>query len=400
MPHDSNNPAVSCRVWSICRSPVASVFLPLGRQPVLRGLPRKVPYFYTVFEKMCLGNKYTTTLHCINSALHTLGALATVGKVYRGMAGGQLPESFIKEDEYGAKGGVEFGFMSTTTNREVAVHYARGEAALIFEIQLGLVDRGADLSWLSQYSHEKEICFPPLTALRVRELHIDGSVLIVELDPRFSDTEADREMEADLEAFVRHDKDKSGELDQREFGLLLNELRAEAGLEPFTAEEVSGFFVEANVSQLDGCLSYQEFMDWRKKRRARRAELEAEQQHAERLHIARKLQEAEHFMMNKEELEVEFKKLREATKKHKRVAIESRKAAIEAQDFAYTTAVLRANRSLVVHRDWDGLAGMADLPAHLLGMIHAGAFIALTLDFASSQFSCSCESSRTSWSTP
>ena len=61
-----------------------------------------------------------------------------------------LPESFRIEDKFGIKGGVEFGFMSTTLNGEVAREYASGENGLLFEIQLGMVDKGADLSWLSQ----------------------------------------------------------------------------------------------------------------------------------------------------------------------------------------------------------------------------------------------------------
>ena len=45
--------------------------------------------------------------------------------------------------------GVELAFMSTTTDREVAKTYARGSggrAATIFEIKMGMVDRGADIS--------------------------------------------------------------------------------------------------------------------------------------------------------------------------------------------------------------------------------------------------------------
>ena len=59
-------------------------------------------------------------------------------------------------------GGVEFAFMSTTTKREVALDYAsRGKAGVIFEIMQGMVDRGADLSWLSQYP---QACFPGMHA--------------------------------------------------------------------------------------------------------------------------------------------------------------------------------------------------------------------------------------------
>ena len=53
--------------------------------------------------------------------------------------------------------------MSTTRDRAVAMGYAEGGAAagIVFEIQQGMVDRGADISWLSQYPHEKEVLFGP-----------------------------------------------------------------------------------------------------------------------------------------------------------------------------------------------------------------------------------------------
>ena len=44
--------------------------------------------------------------------------------------------------------------MSTTLNRDVAFEYASSSkaagASVVFEIQQGMIDRGADLSWLSQ----------------------------------------------------------------------------------------------------------------------------------------------------------------------------------------------------------------------------------------------------------
>ena len=51
--------------------------------------------------------------------------------------------------------------------------------SLIFEMQMGMVDRGADLSWLSQYPFEKEILFAPLTALQVVDTRIEGRVQVV-----------------------------------------------------------------------------------------------------------------------------------------------------------------------------------------------------------------------------
>ena len=44
----------------------------------------------------------------------------------------------------------------------------------------GMVDRGASLSWLSQYSFEEETLFAPLTGVEVLSTRVEGSVLVVE----------------------------------------------------------------------------------------------------------------------------------------------------------------------------------------------------------------------------
>ena len=49
--------------------------------------------------------------------------------------------------------------MSTTTERDVAMGYAAGDQSkmgIVIEVQQGMVSRGADISWLSQYPHERE----------------------------------------------------------------------------------------------------------------------------------------------------------------------------------------------------------------------------------------------------
>jgi hypothetical protein len=73
-------------------------------------------------------------------------------------------------------------FLSTTFDREVALAYARapGRPGIVFEMQLGMVDRGAELGWISQYPHERECCFPPLTGLEVQRTRVDGAVLVIE----------------------------------------------------------------------------------------------------------------------------------------------------------------------------------------------------------------------------
>lgn len=117
-----------------------------------------------IFKDLTKGNKYTTTLHCINSAIVKLGKLTKAQKVYRGISGGVLPDEFWTPNGFNVCGGVEFAFTSTTTHRDVAMQYASsGQVGMVFEVQMGMVDRGAELEWLSQYPAEKEICFAPLT---------------------------------------------------------------------------------------------------------------------------------------------------------------------------------------------------------------------------------------------
>ena len=46
-------------------------------------------------DELCRGNRYTTTLHCINSLVVKCGKLGCAGCVYRGVAGARLPERFL-----------------------------------------------------------------------------------------------------------------------------------------------------------------------------------------------------------------------------------------------------------------------------------------------------------------
>ena len=100
--------------------------------------------------------------------------LQRVQKVYRGLAG-NLPESMRTEDQYGARGGVELGFMSTTADRSVALEYASSSpGSLVLELEQGLLDRGAEISWrtyrgapserLAAYCHLPAVCCLPSLA--------------------------------------------------------------------------------------------------------------------------------------------------------------------------------------------------------------------------------------------
>ena len=95
---------------------------------------------------------------CAGSALIKLSRVTTAEKLYRGVGGFRLPETFLTPDEFGVRGGVEFGFLSATTDRAVAMQYASGRGSgIVYEITQGMGDRGAELTWLSQYPHEAEV---------------------------------------------------------------------------------------------------------------------------------------------------------------------------------------------------------------------------------------------------
>ena len=121
---------------------------------VLRAMPGKVPPFVSKYMQLCDGNRYVATLHACSGLLCKLGRLTSAAKVYRGISGGALPKTFFEKNEFNVRGGIEYAFTSTTLNREVAVKYASsGKVGMIIEVQMGMVDRGAELTWLSQVCH-------------------------------------------------------------------------------------------------------------------------------------------------------------------------------------------------------------------------------------------------------
>ena len=72
----------------------------------------------------------------INSAIVKLSKLTVATKVFRGISGKALPESFLKENDFGVKGGIEGAFMSTTLDRNVAMQYASTKGlGIVFEIR-------------------------------------------------------------------------------------------------------------------------------------------------------------------------------------------------------------------------------------------------------------------------
>ena len=59
--------------------------------------------------------------------------------------------------------------MSATTNKETAFEYSgvKNERGTVLEIEVGRIDAGASISFLSQYPGEKEFLMQPLSCLEV-----------------------------------------------------------------------------------------------------------------------------------------------------------------------------------------------------------------------------------------
>ena len=118
--------------------------------------------------------KFVATVHAIYSGLIKLAQIEQLQggnrTCYRGI-GLNLPESMLQPDALGFKGGCEVAFMSSARSLKVAVFFLNQQqddsANNILEIQIGQVDRGASLAWLSQYPEEDEVLFPPLSYIEI-----------------------------------------------------------------------------------------------------------------------------------------------------------------------------------------------------------------------------------------
>jgi hypothetical protein len=133
--------------------------------------PGVVPVYDSNFGGQQVTGKFTTTLHSINHAVIKLARLSLAKTVYRGLAEMKLPEMFLKPDIDGVRAGVEFAFMSTTADKNVAVSYSKGNddsaPSTVFTATMSATSRGAYLGWISQYPEEVEFLYSPLCAMQV-----------------------------------------------------------------------------------------------------------------------------------------------------------------------------------------------------------------------------------------
>ena len=113
------------------------------------------------------GSVFTVTIFVLSSAVQKICRITSIRTgvtLYRGL-GAELPDDFMRSNARGCSGFTEWGFMSASSEKEVAMGYSRLARACkrfrILCIQVGSVDRGADISEYSQYPQEREYLFCP-----------------------------------------------------------------------------------------------------------------------------------------------------------------------------------------------------------------------------------------------
>lgn len=127
-------------------------------------------------ETPSLLQDWATCISVLCSAILKLSYSAGTSTVYRGVCEEDvtLPSSFVHAAEGKFAGGVEMAFMSTSTNRSVAIEYATrhftSATCSIFEIEFDAASRGASVQWASQYPYEEELLYPPCTYLQETEV--------------------------------------------------------------------------------------------------------------------------------------------------------------------------------------------------------------------------------------
>ena len=115
--------------------------------------------------------RFPTTIHVLVSALHKISRTTKIEpdmKLYRGLGwDADLPELFYQTDAQGCSGFTEWGFMSTTASKKVAIQYSKVQEGnplpRVLVISIGSVDRGASIAPFSQYPNEEEYLYAPFS---------------------------------------------------------------------------------------------------------------------------------------------------------------------------------------------------------------------------------------------
>jgi ankyrin repeat protein len=178
-PKERSNMVLShlSRKLGLLREEVISIILFTG--PMFTAYNSVLSKFPVDLARAFAPVNFTTTLHVIISAIQKLSVRTPVQSiVYRGTGGrGYLPDCFWEPQEgLNVYGYTEFGVMSMTSSKDVALEYSgvlrdRPHPAVL-AFAAGAVDRGANVQELSQFPLEVEFTFPPLSYIQPE--FIDG----------------------------------------------------------------------------------------------------------------------------------------------------------------------------------------------------------------------------------
>lgn len=118
------------------------------------------------------GNLYTATIHCLVSGITKVSRVTQIPEgllLYRGFGGLKLPKQFYVAPESGYKGFVEWGFISTTSDKAIAIQYtgiAKGRPfPTVIQVRPAAVDHGGDIGDFSQFPGEREYLWNPCSLL-------------------------------------------------------------------------------------------------------------------------------------------------------------------------------------------------------------------------------------------
>jgi hypothetical protein len=159
-----------CAQFKLLREELIAIILYTGPMyTVYNGILSKRADFSGIFAPV----NFTTTIHAIISAIQKLSLQTPVqSTVFRGTGGwGYLPDCFWDpQDGLNVYGFTEFGVMSMTSSKEIALEYSgvlrdRSHPAVL-AFAAGAVDRGAKVQPLSQFPFEVEFTFPPCSYIQ------------------------------------------------------------------------------------------------------------------------------------------------------------------------------------------------------------------------------------------
>jgi WD40 repeat protein len=164
----------SSKTAKLCEEEVIAIVLYTGPMfqiynTILRRYPAEK---FELFEKG--DNQFPTSIFVLVSAVQKLSRFTRIPLgtlLYRGLGGKvDLPDIFFQIDDKGCSGYAEWGFLSTTSDRDVALGYSgvkeRRPKAMVMVIETSSIDRGADISEFSQYPGEKEFLYLPCSFLQ------------------------------------------------------------------------------------------------------------------------------------------------------------------------------------------------------------------------------------------